>query len=51
MLTLSLMQLLSFSRDDASTKTSFFQHLVEDRTESAFSYYEFLLHVQQQMSK
>uniref|UniRef100_A0A672NGM0 Protein transport protein Sec24B-like n=1 Tax=Sinocyclocheilus grahami TaxID=75366 RepID=A0A672NGM0_SINGR len=37
--------------DDASTKTSFFQHLVEDRTESAFSYYEFLLHVQQQMSK
>ncbi|XP_016307573.1 protein transport protein Sec24B-like isoform X2 [Sinocyclocheilus anshuiensis] len=38
-------------KDDASTKTSFFQHLVEDRTESAFSYYEFLLHVQQQMSK
>ncbi|XP_059372244.1 protein transport protein Sec24B isoform X3 [Carassius carassius] len=38
-------------KDDASTKTSFFQHLVEDRTESAFSYYEFLLHIQQQMSK
>ncbi|XP_051715740.1 protein transport protein Sec24B isoform X2 [Ctenopharyngodon idella] len=38
-------------KDDASAKTSFFQHLVEDRTESAFSYYEFLLHVQQQMSK
>ncbi|XP_057205643.1 protein transport protein Sec24B isoform X3 [Triplophysa rosa] len=38
-------------KDDASVKSSFFQHLVEDRTESAFSYYEFLLHVQQQMSK
>ncbi|KAL1261606.1 hypothetical protein QQF64_006871 [Cirrhinus molitorella] len=38
-------------KDDASAKTSFFQHLVEDRTESAFSYYEFLLHIQQQMSK
>ncbi|KTG03164.1 hypothetical protein cypCar_00016100 [Cyprinus carpio] len=38
-------------KDDGSAKTSFFQHLVEDRTESAFSYYEFLLHVQQQMSK
>uniref|UniRef100_A0A673NEA7 Protein transport protein Sec24B-like n=1 Tax=Sinocyclocheilus rhinocerous TaxID=307959 RepID=A0A673NEA7_9TELE len=38
-------------KDDTSAKTSFFQHLVEDRTESAFSYYEFLLHIQQQMSK
>ncbi|XP_059377985.1 protein transport protein Sec24B-like isoform X2 [Carassius carassius] len=38
-------------KDDGSAKTSFFQHLVEDRTESAFSYYEFLLHIQQQMSK
>ncbi|KAL0974263.1 hypothetical protein UPYG_G00217910 [Umbra pygmaea] len=38
-------------KDDASAKTSFFQHLVEDRSESAFSYYEFLLHIQQQMSK
>ncbi|XP_026113373.1 protein transport protein Sec24B-like isoform X2 [Carassius auratus] len=38
-------------KDDGSTKTSFFQHLVEDRTESTFSYYEFLLHIQQQMSK
>uniref|UniRef100_A0A8C9T7Y2 SEC24 homolog B, COPII coat complex component n=1 Tax=Scleropages formosus TaxID=113540 RepID=A0A8C9T7Y2_SCLFO len=38
-------------KDDASAKISFFQHLVEDRTESAFSYYEFLLHIQQQMSK
>ncbi|XP_065130703.2 protein transport protein Sec24B isoform X1 [Paramisgurnus dabryanus] len=38
-------------KDDESIKRSFFQHMVEDRTESAFSYYEFLLHVQQQMSK
>ncbi|KAK6298997.1 hypothetical protein J4Q44_G00305070 [Coregonus suidteri] len=38
-------------KDDASAKTSFFQHLVEDRSESALSYYEFLLHIQQQMSK
>uniref|UniRef100_A0A6Q2YK94 SEC24 homolog B, COPII coat complex component n=1 Tax=Esox lucius TaxID=8010 RepID=A0A6Q2YK94_ESOLU len=38
-------------KDDASGKTSFFQYLVEDRSESAFSYYEFLLHVQQQISK
>ncbi|KAL7849855.1 hypothetical protein SRHO_G00192040 [Serrasalmus rhombeus] len=38
-------------KDDSSTKSSFFQHLVEDRSESAFSYYEFLLHIQQQMSK
>ncbi|KAJ8269361.1 hypothetical protein COCON_G00119680 [Conger conger] len=38
-------------KDDSSAKTSFFHHLVEDRTESAFSYYEFLLHIQQQLSK
>ncbi|KAG5845471.1 hypothetical protein ANANG_G00139470 [Anguilla anguilla] len=38
-------------KDDCSAKTSFFQHLMEDRTESAFSYYEFLLHIQQQLSK
>ncbi|XP_044060301.1 protein transport protein Sec24B isoform X4 [Siniperca chuatsi] len=38
-------------KDDASTKASFFQHLVEDRSESASSYYEFLQHIQQQMSK
>lgn len=38
-------------RDDPSAKSSFFQHLVEDRSESAFSYYEFLLHIQQQLSK
>ncbi|TRY93965.1 hypothetical protein DNTS_021119 [Danionella cerebrum] len=38
-------------KDETAAKASFFQQLVEDRTESAFSYYEFLLHVQQQMSK
>ncbi|XP_069045279.1 protein transport protein Sec24B isoform X2 [Lepisosteus oculatus] len=38
-------------KDDTSAKTSFFQHLIEDRTEAALSYYEFLLHVQQQLSK
>lgn len=39
-------------KDDASgTKTTFFQHLFEDRLDSPFSYHEFLLHVQQQISK
>ncbi|KAF7698361.1 protein transport protein Sec24B isoform X1 [Silurus meridionalis] len=38
-------------KDDPSAKSSFFQHLIEDRSESAFSYYEFLLHIQQQLSK
>ncbi|XP_039975972.1 protein transport protein Sec24B isoform X3 [Xiphias gladius] len=38
-------------KDDASAKATFFQHLVEDRSESASSYYEFLQHIQQQMSK
>ncbi|XP_029368766.1 protein transport protein Sec24B [Echeneis naucrates] len=38
-------------RDDASAKSTFFLHLVEDRTDSASSYSEFLQHIQQQMSK
>uniref|UniRef100_A0A8C0GJZ7 SEC24 homolog B, COPII coat complex component n=1 Tax=Chelonoidis abingdonii TaxID=106734 RepID=A0A8C0GJZ7_CHEAB len=38
-------------RDESPAKTDFFQHLVEDRTEAAFSYYEFLLHIQQQICK
>ncbi|XP_071362733.1 protein transport protein Sec24B isoform X2 [Trachinotus anak] len=38
-------------KDDASAKSTFFQHLVEDRCDSASSYYEFLQHVQLQMSK
>uniref|UniRef100_A0A8C5M3Y0 SEC24 homolog B, COPII coat complex component n=1 Tax=Leptobrachium leishanense TaxID=445787 RepID=A0A8C5M3Y0_9ANUR len=38
-------------KDDGAEKTEFFQHLIEDRTEAAFSYYEFLLHIQQQICK
>ncbi|MGH0133445.1 UNVERIFIED_CONTAM: hypothetical protein FKN15_077360 [Acipenser sinensis] len=41
----------NIKRDDTSAKTNFFQHLIEDRTEAALSYYEFLLHIQQQISK
>lgn len=39
------------SRDESALKASFMQNLIEDRTESALSYYEFLLHLQQQVSK
>lgn len=38
-------------RDESQLKANFMQNMVEDRTESALSYYEFLLHVQQQISK
>ncbi|XP_056140423.1 protein transport protein Sec24A [Lampris incognitus] len=38
-------------RDESQLKTSFMQNMIEDRTESALSYYEFLLHLQQQVSK
>ncbi|XP_008330546.1 protein transport protein Sec24A isoform X3 [Cynoglossus semilaevis] len=38
-------------RDESQLKPSFMQNLIEDRTESALSYYEFLLHLQQQISK
>ncbi|XP_029965333.1 protein transport protein Sec24B isoform X2 [Salarias fasciatus] len=38
-------------KDDASAKGTLFQHLVEDRSEAASSYHEFLQHIQQQMSK
>ncbi|XP_029439720.1 protein transport protein Sec24A isoform X2 [Rhinatrema bivittatum] len=38
-------------RDENSLKSSFLQNMVEDRTESALSYYEFLLHIQQQVNK
>lgn len=38
-------------RDENPAKTDFFQHLIEDRTEAAFSYYEFLLNIQQQICK
>ncbi|KAJ7407494.1 hypothetical protein WISP_126479 [Willisornis vidua] len=38
----------SKGQDENPAKTDFFQHLIEDRTEAAFSYYEFLLNIQQQ---
>ncbi|XP_034545344.1 protein transport protein Sec24B isoform X2 [Notolabrus celidotus] len=38
-------------KDDASAKATFFQHMVEDRSEAASSYPEFLQHIQQQISK
>ncbi|KAM6923524.1 protein transport protein Sec24B [Xenentodon cancila] len=38
-------------KDDASAKATLFQHLVEDQSECASSYHEFLQHVHQQMSK
>lgn len=38
-------------REESLMKAAFLQSLVEDRTESALSYYEFLLHIQQQVNK
>ncbi|XP_054424424.1 protein transport protein Sec24A isoform X2 [Pteronotus mesoamericanus] len=38
-------------RDESPMKATFLQNMVEDRTESALSYYEFLLHIQQQVNK
>lgn len=38
-------------KDDSPLKSSFLQNMIEDRTESALSYYEFLLHIQQQVNK
>ncbi|XP_023565804.1 protein transport protein Sec24B isoform X4 [Octodon degus] len=46
-----LSPVLHLVKDESPAKTEFFQHLVEDRTEAAFSYYEFLVHVQQQICK
>ncbi|XP_058150253.1 protein transport protein Sec24B isoform X2 [Dasypus novemcinctus] len=46
-----LSPILHVVKDESPTKMEFFQHLIEDRTEAAFSYYEFLLHVQQQICK
>uniref|UniRef100_A0A8C6SUI5 SEC24 homolog A, COPII coat complex component n=1 Tax=Neogobius melanostomus TaxID=47308 RepID=A0A8C6SUI5_9GOBI len=42
---------LHIIRDESQMKSSFLQSMIEDRTESALSYYEFLLHLQQQISK
>ncbi|XP_062839074.1 protein transport protein Sec24B isoform X4 [Anolis carolinensis] len=38
-------------KDESPAKADFLQHLVEDKTEAAYSYYEFLLHLQQQICK
>ncbi|XP_034033847.1 protein transport protein Sec24A isoform X2 [Thalassophryne amazonica] len=38
-------------REESQLKNTFLQNMIEDRTESALSYYEFLLHLQQQISK
>nr|XP_020032727.1 protein transport protein Sec24B isoform X2 [Castor canadensis] len=46
-----LSPVLHVVKDESPAKAEFFQHLIEDRTEAAFSYYEFLLHVQQQICK
>ncbi|XP_058405873.1 protein transport protein Sec24B isoform X3 [Diceros bicornis minor] len=46
-----LSPILHVVKDESPAKTEFFQHLIEDRTEAAFSYYEFLLHVQRQICK
>ncbi|XP_008072921.1 protein transport protein Sec24B isoform X2 [Carlito syrichta] len=46
-----LSPILHVVKDESPAKTEFYQHLIEDRTEAAFSYYEFLLHVQQQICK
>ncbi|XP_069486977.1 protein transport protein Sec24B isoform X2 [Ambystoma mexicanum] len=38
-------------KDDTAATTDFFQHLIEDKTGTAFSYYDFVLHIQQQINK
>ncbi|XP_066471311.1 protein transport protein Sec24A isoform X2 [Tiliqua scincoides] len=43
--------ILYIIRDESPWKPSFLQNMIEDRTESALSYYEFLLHIQQQVNK
>ncbi|XP_075356832.1 protein transport protein Sec24B isoform X3 [Mycteria americana] len=44
-----LSPVLQVIKDENPAKTDFFQHLIEDRTEATFSYYEFLLNIQQQI--
>ncbi|XP_074069635.1 protein transport protein Sec24A [Macrotis lagotis] len=43
--------ILYIIRDESPMKATFLQYMVEDRTESTLSYYEFLLHIQQQVNK
>jgi hypothetical protein len=37
------------NREDSSLRHWFLHHMYDDRSESAFSYYEFLQHLQQQL--
>lgn len=46
---LSKMFSLYTYREDGKYRMQFFQHFVEDRTESSMSYYEFLQHIQKQV--
>ncbi|KAH0615914.1 hypothetical protein JD844_026553, partial [Phrynosoma platyrhinos] len=46
-----LSPVLQVIKDESPAKADFVQHLVEDKTEAAYSYYEFLLHLQQQICK
>ncbi|XP_042325070.1 protein transport protein Sec24B isoform X2 [Sceloporus undulatus] len=46
-----LSPVLQVIKDESPAKADFLQHLVEDKTEAAYSYYEFLLHLQQQICK
>lgn len=47
----SLKHLLFFYREDGRMRGLFLQNLVDDRSESVMSYYEFLVHIQKQISK
>ena len=40
-----------FHREDSRMRVLFIQNLVDDRSESVMSYYEFLVHLQKQISK
>ncbi|XP_019639512.1 PREDICTED: protein transport protein Sec24A-like [Branchiostoma belcheri] len=42
---------LQIIREDSRQRMVFLQHLVEDRSESMFSYYEFLQHIQKEACK
>ena len=39
------------TREDSRVQRLFTRHLLDDRTDSSMSYYEFLLHVQRQLTK
>lgn len=42
---------LKIIREDSRDRHMFLQYMLDDRTESLFSYYEFLQHIRQQISK